>query len=245
MKSLLLSLVLLFLFTGCASSKWESSATVGSMNSQGILNATVPSNSSYIYVYREDEFRGSATAWHLGLDGKPIGKLKNGSYLLIKTNPGKKQLTPESHVISLEDKPFEFNAEGGKAYFFRHGNADIFSSEVTFFPNPTEATRTKLASYSLVNIHEAYDPSFNPEVYATQQMCQNDSSNPKCMVSIEDVVGKVLINRANSGFVAKPGTVLKPNDVMITNKTSAAYIMLYGEPKMIRPQSSFTIKSLL
>ncbi len=244
MRLVLLFLSVLFLFTGCVSSGWESSMSVPSKNAKGVLTAAVPKNSSYIYVYREDEFRGSATAWHLNLNNKPIGKLKNGSYLLIKTDPGKKIFAPDSHVMTLEDKLFVFNAKAGETYFLRHGNKDIYSSEVTFFPSPTEETRAKLLQYSLVNIHEDFDPSFNQETYNKKQLCMSQNNKPECIVQIEDVVGKVIINRGNNGFRAKRGMLLQSNDVIITAKQSAAYFLLYGEPKMTREDSSFKIEAL-
>ncbi|WP_419765075.1 MAG: DUF2846 domain-containing protein [Arcobacter sp.] len=244
MRLVLLFLSVLFLFTGCVSSGWESSMSVPSKNSQGILTAAVPKNSSYIYVYREDEFRGSATAWHLQLNNEPVGKLKNGSYLLIKTNPGEKMFNPDSHVMGLEDKPFTLDAQGGKAYFLKHGNEDIFSSEVTFFPKPATEIRTKLKSYSLVNIHEMYDSGFNEETYNKKQLCYSQPNAQACIVQIEDVIGKIVINRGNSGLRAKPGMLLQPNDVIITSLQSAAYFLLYGEPKMTREDSSFKIEPL-
>ncbi|NOR57645.1 MAG: DUF2846 domain-containing protein [Sulfurimonas sp.] len=234
-------LILLLLLSGC-STKWESSASVSTKgNSAGILNAMVPKDSSYIYVYRESAFRGMATAWPMKMNNKEIAKLKNGAYFLVKTNPGKKSLIPASTVFSIEDKAFDFNAKAGSAYFLKHGSSSVFSSVVTLFPEDSDMVRKKLASYDLINIYEDYDPSVGRSTIATSQKCSNQSQDPICFTTIEEIHGKVIINRGNDGFRAKPGMRLSAGDNIITNEAATLYFLQYGEPKMIKPNSTYKV----
>lgn len=196
------------------------------------------------YVYREDEFRGMATAWPLKINNKEIAKLKNGAYILIKTNPGKKSLLPASTVFSIEDKEFEFNAKAGEAYFLKHGTSSIFSSVVTLFPEDKTLTRDKLSSYTLIDILEDYDPSIK-RVKILDNQCQEGSYEEVCSVIVEEIHGKVIINRGTNGFRAKPNMRLNAGDTIITDNAATLYFLLYGEPKMIKPNTTYKIPTRL
>lgn len=231
----------MFLLLGC-SSKWESASSVATKgSSDAILNARVAQDSSYIYIYREDEFRGSATAWPLKMNDKEIAKLKNGAYILIKTNPGKKSLLPASTVFSLEDKAFVFDTKPGEAYYLRHGTSSIFSSVVTLFPEDALMVKKKLSSYSLIDIYEDYDPSTQRATIAASQKCSAQSLDPVCFTTVEEVHGKVVINRGNDGFRAKPGMRLNAGDNIITSERDTLYFLQYGEPKMVKPNSTYKV----
>lgn len=57
---------------------------------------TVSSTASQLYLFRESAFIESGTYPVVLVDGKEIGELRNGGYLLAKVNPGPHQIVVQS-----------------------------------------------------------------------------------------------------------------------------------------------------
>jgi hypothetical protein len=156
----LLIIPVLLLMTACVST-WQSSAVVHSLGSaaaQKVLSEKVPEDGVHVYLYRKSGYVGSLTAWPVQLNGIKIGTLKNGAFLLIKTNAGKKILYPEMHagILDGDGTSFQFDTKKGQTYFLKHGTSSIYSSELTFFSVHAGIAKAELGSYSLVGIHDEY-----------------------------------------------------------------------------------------
>jgi len=244
-KTLVLKLFLvsaLFILAGC-SSKYEFATSVETQGTaKAIVNAQVPKDSSYIYVYHENGLQGAAMAWFINYNGKKEFKIKNGSYFLIKTDPGKKVLTPVVTVMGATEKALTLDAKAGQAHFLKLDYSGFWVAEFTLFPQMDKlATRDLLSPYDLVDIYEDYDPSLKRAMLTTAQECSSQSQDPACFTTVEEILGKVTINRQNKGFRAKPGMRLLAGDNIITNETATLYFLQYGEPMMIKPNSTYKV----
>lgn len=60
----------------------------------------VSSNDSHIYLFRNSAFMESGTYPIVMLDGKEVGELRNGGFLLMKTKPGPHLITVQSGGLS-------------------------------------------------------------------------------------------------------------------------------------------------
>jgi hypothetical protein len=148
--------------TGCAAT-WESSNVVETMSKsqqKDILNDKPTANAAHIYLYRESAFAGFLAAWPVQFNNEKVGMLKNGTFLVIKTNPGTHYLYPEEHIISAFSVGIEkttIDTKGGQSYFFRHGRDAFQSSALKFMPVAASTARKELSGYDLVSIIEKFN----------------------------------------------------------------------------------------
>jgi uncharacterized protein YceK len=87
MKKLLLAVVLVAAFSGCAS------VPMGDAKQDAALKTfAVPADKAGVYIYRNESI-GGAVKMDVELDGKPIGQTAAKTYLY-------KELTPGKHTVS-------------------------------------------------------------------------------------------------------------------------------------------------
>ena len=194
------------------------------------MNEAVSQDESHIFIYRESGFIGSLTAWPIQLDSRKIGALKNGTFILIKTQPGKVKLLPENHlgVYSDEVEGHEFNAYGGKEYYLKHGPDSIYTSKMKFKRMDKETSSKELQKYNLVKVFD--DRNTNRGV-----------SIPNNIMAISKLSGRVFIERGLKTYPARVGWVLFPGDKVNTQDSSRASIYFNGTELLITELTSFQI----
>lgn len=73
-----------------------------------------------VYIFREKHSLGSNVTQNVSIDGKLIGSLPDGGYLVARIGPGVHEiLTRRASILSgdLGDAVFKIEVETGKAYF--------------------------------------------------------------------------------------------------------------------------------
>lgn len=74
---------------------------------------------STIYVMRKTKSYGFAYCPPVSLDGKEVGCLKNGGYLVLKVPPGSHELRFEKRALEVGKERFvSFEANGAESLFF-------------------------------------------------------------------------------------------------------------------------------
>ncbi len=230
--------LLAILVSGCSPS-WRSSSSVSnSSNSQKqeLISASTatptptvePTNASsvivapalqaakdevFIIIYRESGFAGSATAWPIKYNGAEIGKLKNGSFIAIKTNAGKKHFLPTNNtgILSGKVEDYSFNAQAGKTYYLRHGTPSIVINILQLIPTDASVAKNKVANYSMVRVLDEY---VKPKTGARGE--------------IAFLKGRAVIERGIKTLPAKVGSLLYAGDKVNVEEASQASIEIYG-----------------
>jgi len=127
LKKLACSLLLVALFTGCASVKMESKEA----SDRAKQFAEPGSGKAGVYVYR-DSFVGKALKKDVWIDGKCIGESAPDVFFYTEVDPGKHTLSTESE---FSPNDLSILVEAGKNYFYRQfikmglmvGGADLES----------------------------------------------------------------------------------------------------------------------
>ena len=83
------------------------------------LLAEPESGKALVYVFEEDESRGGLPTTRVGLDGNWIGGNVPESYMFFSVTPGVHRLCSNWQGHPKLGAALDFNAEAGKAYFFR------------------------------------------------------------------------------------------------------------------------------
>lgn len=74
--------------------------------------AVIPDKAN-VYVFRSEVTFGAAIKSKVDIDGKRIGKMSGGTFLLVEMEPGKHTITG----IAENDSVLEITAEAGKNYY--------------------------------------------------------------------------------------------------------------------------------
>lgn len=77
----------------------------------------VPGKSS-LYIYRVDEWRGSAFAWDVYLDSEKVTELRTGGYFYSTISPGPHTIMVEVGLTGMW-LPYNFLTEPDQTYYFR------------------------------------------------------------------------------------------------------------------------------
>ncbi len=234
-RTLFAVLLVLTTASACAPS-WQSSSSVSTskgiqksqaLNASAGNAATLNGDETFIMIFREKGFVGSATAWPLRYNGKNAGALKNGSFIAIKTNAGPKSLTPESHtgIYSEGVVPLQFNAVAGNTYYFKHGTDSIYTAKLKLYPIAAAQGALAISGYGLANLLNDYVPTKQGE---TSQ--------------IKSVVGRAFVERGIKTFPATPGFPLRVGDKVNVEEGSQASILLAGSGVLkITEKTSFQV----
>jgi len=81
-----------------------------------VKDEAVPEDKGLIYIYRPNNFQGSAVDITIKDNGQTVFKIKNGQYVKHFVEPGKHKLHTDTMAI---DKPVELDVEGGKTYYLK------------------------------------------------------------------------------------------------------------------------------
>ena len=79
--------------------------------------AAPPNGRGLLYVYRPDEYYGKALNFKLVIDGKQIGDIGNGAYMIIPVEPGKHSI--EVKGFGYKDVPNEIEIPSGDLAFLK------------------------------------------------------------------------------------------------------------------------------
>lgn len=89
--------------TAAASSPSASASSPAPSASSTSAQPTAPEQKATLVIFREKHFEGSALKPSIYVDGQEIVRLKNGSYYIFQTTPGKHELASSAkHEASLE-----------------------------------------------------------------------------------------------------------------------------------------------
>jgi hypothetical protein len=230
MKYLIFPLIMLL--ASCASTYQYSEVinTQSNTDKQIAINKNVPSDEAHIYIYRESGFVGSFTSWPVQLESRKIGALKNGSFILIKTQPGKIKLLPENHLGIFSDgvEGHEFNAYGGEEYYLKHGPDSIFTSKMKFRREAATAGKQKIEEYDLVKVFD-------------DRGTQRAVAIPNNVMAISKLSGRAFIERGIKTYPARIGSVLFPGDKINIEEASQLSIYFNGGVMKITEKTSFQI----
>ena len=111
---LITSLFLTVVLQGCASGP--------SLDGSPYYRGPAESNNSIatVYIFREKHSIGSAVTQDISIDGKLVGSLPDGGYLVARVGPGAHEmLSRRANTLSgdLSDAVFKIEVETGKTYF--------------------------------------------------------------------------------------------------------------------------------
>jgi len=189
-SSLLLAFIIVF-FTGCTSTPKPTKVVSQSTTSSITYNNNVPDDGTYIYLFRESEFHGSLSSWPVIFEGKKIGDLTNETYILVKTNPGKKHISPESNlgIFAGSTEVFELDAKAGESYYLRNGIPSAFTSQVIFTQVANSRAEKLIPTYKHLSTYNDYKST------KVKQQCKYWS--PKTGITDEDT--ESVISDATNG----------------------------------------------
>jgi hypothetical protein len=159
MKTLLTSLALILLLTGCATGPKYSPLPISEASGQVEL-----------IVFRQSRWKASGGCHSIKVDGKRIGKLSNGSYLQALVEPG-------IHKVALKTGDgqmlvFEFNTNDSKRVFVELAHYNHLFSD---YPKKTIKESEYLSGNTLGLI---------PEKYAVSKVKElNKAIDPICISS--------------------------------------------------------------
>ena len=112
MIKIALGVVVLALFTGCASVKMEAKDT-----SDNVKQFAQPvSGNAGVYLYRDNSILGGVLKKDVWLDGKCIGESAPGMFFHTEVSAGKHTLSTESE---FSPNDLAILVDAGKNYFFR------------------------------------------------------------------------------------------------------------------------------
>jgi len=161
LEKIFLSLIILLL-AGCASDPQPpQSSKPSNKKEQSSFKEKPPSDGAYIYLLRESEFHGSLSSWPVLFNGKEIGSLTSEGYILIKTNPGTKEIKPHSNfgILSGGVESFQLQAKEGESYYLRHKLPGMFESDIKFILLPKEEGENLISHYKHLKTYSDYKPS--------------------------------------------------------------------------------------
>lgn len=154
MMKIVTAFLIVALFAGCSSTPHQT-----------FVEADAPDdNHGLIYIYRSTlDSNESESTPALRLDGKPIGRLKRDSYLLVMVEPGKHALTVKSKGFG-KDLPDVFasttvDIKGGQTLYLRYsesvadmvyvGSSIYARTEAEFYAVPAATARNEMAKARL------------------------------------------------------------------------------------------------
>lgn len=116
------SIFLTFLLQGCTSSP--------SLEGSPYYRGPAESNDSMatVYIFREEHRIGSSVTQNISINGKLVGSLPNGGYLVTRLGSGvHKILANRANPIdgNLSDATFKLDVETGKTYFIAQETSSI------------------------------------------------------------------------------------------------------------------------
>jgi hypothetical protein len=106
------------------------------------------SGKSLIYVYRESAFIAGGVKHKLQLDGKPIGEMIQGGYMVLEVVPGKHTLVARAE----NDAILNSTLEPGKNYYVKQELSDGLGlrSRTTLKIIPEETAKEEIKKCSLI-----------------------------------------------------------------------------------------------
>lgn len=126
-------------------------ATVTSVDSQADQQAKrfeTKSGKSLIYVYRESGFFAGGVKHKFQLDGKPIGEMIQGGYMVLEVVPGKHSLVARAE----NDAILNSTLEAGKNYYIKQALVDGLGAltRTTLKVTPEEIAKEEIKKCSLI-----------------------------------------------------------------------------------------------
>lgn len=218
---------------------WESSETVRteSLSTSRQALATTSSGSLvngdevFLILYREKGFHGSATAFPVIYEGRRIGALKNGTFIVVKTNAGSKSLFPEERLMTMQGEPFLINAQPGSTYYLRHGLDTLWESDYKFRVVDTAEGQAQVSGMRLVHVLDEYIPS----------------ARRRGGWRVKSLTGTAFVTSAQAlqDRQLEVGANLSPGDIVRTRTGSTVILHnpAIGEVKVIE-SSSFKVPSV-
>lgn len=157
MKRILIILIAIFLFTGCATTQMLRPETLPDFS---------PKKDTAILVIIRDYFIGNAIVFWNYLDTKFIGETKGNTYFVTEVTPGEHYVicSTENTAVAL------LNFEPGKRYFLREGvTMGLWRARTSGFSPMTSQEATKAiedCTYLELDPNLSF-PDMDPELYKT------------------------------------------------------------------------------
>ena len=111
MKKIVLSTLVLFLFTGCVSMQVSTADDAADARAKAL---TAPKGKALVYILRPTNI-GKPFAHEITLDGKKIGSTCGYYYVYVFVSPGKHKFTASGDYSG----DVELTVEGGKTYYIQ------------------------------------------------------------------------------------------------------------------------------
>ncbi len=108
------AVLMICFISGCATSK-----TLDLVKKPEPYSPSEETGKGIIYIFREEQFVGSARGIYINANGKRIGGLNSGTYFVYEAKPGKVTISID-HPTG-KDPARNFNLQPGQSYFLRAG----------------------------------------------------------------------------------------------------------------------------